>query len=89
MAAPQPARRRSMPPTTWRLHDIFGDRPRVTYRADGKSHEIECDFIAGCDGFHGISRKSVPPHAITAHSSASIRSAGSACCPTRRRSRKS
>jgi p-hydroxybenzoate 3-monooxygenase len=46
------------------LHDIFGNRPRVTYRADGKSHEIECDFIAGCDGFHGISRKSVPPGAI-------------------------
>jgi p-hydroxybenzoate 3-monooxygenase len=49
------------------VHDIFGDRPRVTYRADGKSHEIECDFVAGCDGFHGISRKSVPPRAITAH----------------------
>jgi len=46
------------------LHDIFGNRPRVTYRADGKSHEIQCDFIAGCDGFHGISRKSVPPGAI-------------------------
>jgi p-hydroxybenzoate 3-monooxygenase len=39
-------------------------RPRVSYRVDGKSHEIECDFIAGCDGFHGISRKSVPPGAI-------------------------
>jgi p-hydroxybenzoate 3-monooxygenase len=49
------------------VHDIFGDRPRVTYRADGKSHEIDCDFIAGCDGFHGICRKSVPPRAIAAH----------------------
>jgi len=49
------------------LHDIFGTHPRVTYRADGKTHEIECDFIAGCDGFHGISRKSVPPRAVTAH----------------------
>ncbi len=46
------------------LHDIFGEKPRVSYRADGKSREIECDFIAGCDGFHGISRKSVPPGAI-------------------------
>jgi p-hydroxybenzoate 3-monooxygenase len=46
------------------LHDIFGAHPRVTYRADGKEHEVECDFIAGCDGFHGISRKSVPPGAI-------------------------
>ncbi len=42
------------------LHDIFTDRPRVTYRADGKVHEIESDFIAGCDGFHGICRKSIP-----------------------------
>ena len=49
------------------LHNIFGDQPRVTYRADGKAQEIACDFIAGCDGFHGISRKSVPPRAITAH----------------------
>jgi p-hydroxybenzoate 3-monooxygenase len=49
------------------LHDIFGDRPRVTYRADGVSHEISCDFIAGCDGFHGVSRKSVPGNAVTTH----------------------
>src|SRR5579863_3465388 len=47
------------------LHDVFGGKPRVTYRADGKSQEIACDFIAGCDGFHGVSRKSVPPSAIT------------------------
>ena len=46
------------------LHDIFGHRPRVSYRADGKGQELECDFIAGCDGFHGICRKSVPPGAI-------------------------
>jgi p-hydroxybenzoate 3-monooxygenase len=49
------------------LHDIFGDQPRVTYRAAGRSHEIECDFVAGCDGFHGVSRKSVPARAITDH----------------------
>jgi p-hydroxybenzoate 3-monooxygenase len=49
------------------VHDIDGQRPRVTYRADGKNHEIECDFIAGCDGFHGITRKSVPPGAITTY----------------------
>src|SRR3974390_198162 len=46
------------------LHDMFGAAPRVSWRADGKSHEVECDFIAGCDGFHGICRKSVPPGAI-------------------------
>ncbi len=46
------------------LHDIAGTKPRVTYRADGKNHELECDFIAGCDGFHGISRKTIPSSAI-------------------------
>jgi p-hydroxybenzoate 3-monooxygenase len=50
-----------------RLHDAFGEAPRVSFRADGQSQQIECDFIAGCDGFHGISRKSVPPGAIAAH----------------------
>jgi len=47
------------------LHDFATDHPRVTYRADGKDHEIQCDVIAGCDGFHGVSRKSVPPGAVT------------------------
>ena len=49
------------------LHDIFGDRPRVTFTADGQSHEIVCDFIAGCDGFHGVSRQSVPTGAVIAY----------------------
>ena len=46
------------------LHDFSGNRPRVAYRHDGKNGEITCDFIAGCDGFHGVSRKTVPPGAI-------------------------
>jgi len=46
------------------LHDVFGARPRVTWRADGKAQEVQCDFVAGCDGFHGVCRKSVPPGAI-------------------------
>jgi p-hydroxybenzoate 3-monooxygenase len=45
-------------------HDFDTDRPRVTYLKDGVSHEITCDFIAGCDGFHGISRASIKPSAI-------------------------
>ena len=49
------------------LHDFSGARPRVSYRAGGKTHEIACDFIAGCDGFHGISRKSIPASAINAY----------------------
>jgi p-hydroxybenzoate 3-monooxygenase len=40
------------------------DHPRVTYVKDGTTHEIACDFIAGCDGFHGVSRASVKPSAI-------------------------
>jgi p-hydroxybenzoate 3-monooxygenase len=45
-------------------HDFDTDRPRVTYLKDGTSHEITCDFIAGCDGFHGVSRASVKASAI-------------------------
>jgi p-hydroxybenzoate 3-monooxygenase len=45
-------------------HDFDTDHPRVTYVKDGTTHEITCDFIAGCDGFHGISRASVEPGAI-------------------------
>src|SRR5690606_20738692 len=45
-------------------YDFDGDRPYVTYEKDGVTHRIDCDFIAGCDGYHGISRKSVPERAI-------------------------
>ncbi|EHS50028.1 4-hydroxybenzoate 3-monooxygenase [Rhizobium sp. PDO1-076] len=41
-----------------------GDSPYLTYDKDGVSHRIDCDFIAGCDGFHGASRKAVPEAAI-------------------------
>ncbi|WJR77761.1 4-hydroxybenzoate 3-monooxygenase [Bradyrhizobium sp. NP1] len=44
--------------------DFDAGNPRVTYVKDGKTHEIACDFIAGCDGFHGVSRASVKPSAI-------------------------
>ncbi len=46
------------------LHDFDGEKPRVRYEKDGQTHELECDFIAGCDGFHGVSRQSVPEGAI-------------------------
>jgi p-hydroxybenzoate 3-monooxygenase len=42
------------------LHDITSDKPVVTYSKDGEEHRIECDFIIGADGFHGVSRKSIP-----------------------------
>jgi p-hydroxybenzoate 3-monooxygenase len=44
--------------------DFDTNRPRVTYLKDGVTHDIACDFIAGCDGFHGISRASVKSDAI-------------------------
>ncbi|HET7889027.1 MAG TPA: 4-hydroxybenzoate 3-monooxygenase [Bradyrhizobium sp.] len=44
--------------------DFDTDHPRISYVKDGASHELECDFIAGCDGFHGVSRASVEPEAI-------------------------
>lgn len=46
------------------LHDFDRGRPYVTYRKDGFERRIECDFIAGCDGFHGVSRASIPAAAI-------------------------
>ncbi|HYD74409.1 4-hydroxybenzoate 3-monooxygenase [Ramlibacter sp.] len=46
------------------VHDFDSQRPRVTYTHNGQAHEIQCDFIAGCDGFHGVCRASVPRSAI-------------------------
>jgi p-hydroxybenzoate 3-monooxygenase len=46
------------------IHDIDAN-PFVTYRKDGLTHRIDCDFIAGCDGFHGVARQSVPAAALT------------------------
>ena len=46
------------------VHDFDSKNPRVTYEKDGQSHEIQCDFIAGCDGFHGVCRASAPRNAI-------------------------
>lgn len=42
------------------LHDVEGDAPYVTYSKGGTEHRIDCRFIAGCDGFHGPSRRAVP-----------------------------
>jgi p-hydroxybenzoate 3-monooxygenase len=41
------------------LHGMAGATPTVRYEKDGASHELQCDFIAGCDGFHGVSRATV------------------------------
>ncbi len=49
------------------LHGITDDRPRLSWQAGGEHHELACDFIAGCDGFHGVSRQSIPPGALTTY----------------------
>lgn len=42
------------------IHDADSDAPYVTYDQHSTQHRIDCDFIAGCDGFHGVSRKTIP-----------------------------
>ncbi len=49
------------------IHDFDGQRPSVRYRHGGQTHTIEADFIAGCDGFHGVCRASVPHERIALH----------------------
>ena len=46
------------------VHDFEGQRPRVTYEKDGQTHEVLCDFIAGCDGYHGVCRASAPANLL-------------------------
>ena len=46
-------------------HDFDGSTPRITYTLDGQTHELRADFIAGCDGYHGPCRASVPPQAVS------------------------
>jgi len=49
------------------LHGFDGTKPVVRYMHQGQPRELSCDFIAGCDGFHGASRASVPASALTQH----------------------
>ncbi len=46
------------------LHDFDGDHPRMRFVNEGVARDLACDVIAGCDGFHGVSRRSVPPAAL-------------------------
>jgi p-hydroxybenzoate 3-monooxygenase len=47
------------------IHDLETERPVVRYTHNGELEELECDVIAGCDGFHGISRPSIPPGVLS------------------------
>jgi len=42
------------------LYDLKSEAPYVTFEKDGESYKLWCDYVAGCDGFHGVSRKSIP-----------------------------
>jgi len=48
------------------IHDWDRGAPRVTYRKNGVTHEIACDYIAGCDGYHGVCRRSIPAKRLRA-----------------------
>src|SRR5215475_11736143 len=43
-----------------RLHELTSGRPYVTYEKEGSTRRIDCDYVAGCDGYHGVSRPSIP-----------------------------
>ena len=51
-------------------HDVLSDHPRVSFRHRGEEYEIACDFVAGCDGYHGIARQSIPESERTEHHTA-------------------
>ena len=66
------ARRAAGADTIYEAEDVAiagfdGTSPRVSWRHHGRTHEIDCDFIAGCDGYHGVTRQSVPRDAITTY----------------------
>jgi len=49
------------------VHDLSSRTPKIQYRKDGQDFELTCDFVAGCDGFHGICRPSVPESVLTTY----------------------
>src|SRR5262249_50980437 len=49
------------------LNDVNGTKPKIRFRHARRNEEIECDFIGGCDGFHGISRPSIPSGVLSVY----------------------
>jgi len=49
------------------IHDVHSDTPSVTFTKDGERYRLTCDYVAGCDGFHGVSRKSIPADVLTTY----------------------
>jgi p-hydroxybenzoate 3-monooxygenase len=50
------------------LHGLDSEQPSIRFRHEGREHELRCDFIAGCDGFQGISRDAIPAGVLSVHS---------------------
>jgi p-hydroxybenzoate 3-monooxygenase len=51
----------------FKITGLEGSRPTVMYRRKGEAHELACEFVAGCDGYHGISRASIPERALSTY----------------------
>ena len=49
------------------IEGVEGRQPRLRYRKGGAEHTLDCDFVAGCDGFHGVSRKAIPANVLRVH----------------------
>jgi len=49
------------------IEGVAGSAPRLRWRKGGEQHALDCDFVAGCDGFHGVSRASIPKPKLTTH----------------------
>jgi len=49
------------------VHDLESQRPTIRFRKDGEDQELTCDVIAGCDGFHGVCRPSIPDGVLTVY----------------------
>lgn len=46
-------------------HELKGERPYITFEKNGETVRLDCDYIAGCDGFHGVSRQSIPAEVLS------------------------
>jgi p-hydroxybenzoate 3-monooxygenase len=46
------------------LHDVESESPWISYSKDGDQHRLDCEYVAGCDGFHGVSRTAIPSHLV-------------------------
>jgi p-hydroxybenzoate 3-monooxygenase len=49
------------------LEGVDGNRPRIRYARGGAPHVLDCDFVAGCDGYHGVSRQAIPAGVLKTH----------------------